>query len=67
MRTFEQPNLSGNWKCIICGTNKEDPVVLVGIEGTEKGGNIKAEQIHLSCIDLFLVERHGEKYLVQVV
>jgi hypothetical protein len=41
-----------NFKCPICGTNEDKPVVLVGISGTEEGCNIKARQYHLECIEL---------------
>ncbi len=52
MRTFKEPNLSGDWKCPICKTNDKKEVVLIGIAGTEKDGNMEAEQFHLDCIDL---------------
>jgi hypothetical protein len=52
MRVFKKPNLNNNWKCIICNTNEEKEVVLIGIAGTEDGGNIEAEQVHLSCLNL---------------
>jgi hypothetical protein len=44
-----------NFKCPICGTSDDKEVVLIGIDGTEEGNNIKAEQIHLECIDLRVV------------
>lgn len=52
MRVFEEPNMSNNWKCPICGTNDKKEVVLVGIDGTDKGTVIQARQYHLSCIEL---------------
>jgi len=52
MRIFEKPNLSNDWKCPICGTNKVQKVVLVSIAGTQDGNIIQAEQIHLDCINL---------------
>lgn len=52
MRIFEHPNKEMNWRCPICGKDTDKPVVLAGIYGTEDGGNIQAEQIHLDCIDL---------------
>ena len=54
MRAFAKPNLGGGWKCPICHTAEEKEVVLVGIQGTEDGGNIQAEQVHLDCIELTL-------------
>ena len=52
MRTFEHPNTSNGWKCPICKTDKDMPVVLIGITGTEDDGIIQAEQFHLDCIGL---------------
>ena len=51
MRIFEHPNMEG-FKCPICGTAEDKPVVLIGIDGTEEDGNIEARQYHLSCIEL---------------
>jgi len=62
MRIFEKPNLHGNWKCPICGTAKESPVVLIGIDGTENGNIMKAEQIHLDCIELSWNKQVGVIY-----
>jgi hypothetical protein len=50
MRTFEHPNTNDNWVCPICKTNEDKPVTLIGIAGTEEGGNIQAEQFHADCI-----------------
>lgn len=50
MRTFEHPNLSNNWKCPICDTSEDQEVVLIGINGTQNGGNIQAEQFHADCV-----------------
>jgi hypothetical protein len=64
MRIFEKPNLSNNWKCIICDKGDEKPVVLVGICGTEDGGNMQAEQVHVDCLDLFLDKNMSKDTLV---
>ncbi len=53
MRAFKEPNLFNNWKCPICKTADKKEVVLIGITGTEKDGNMEAEQFHLDCINLF--------------
>lgn len=50
MRVFDHPNLS-DFKCPICGTSEDKPVVLIGIVGTQKGGIQEAEQFHLDCVD----------------
>ena len=56
MRIFEEPNLGNNWKCPVCGTDNKEKVVLIGVSGTEKGNNMRAEQIHLNCINLLYDE-----------
>ena len=63
MRVFEHPNLN-NFRCPLCGTNNDKPVVLVGIEGTEDGGNMKARQYHLDCIELTEVKENDKTYLI---
>ena len=62
MRIFKKPNLSNDWKCPICGTSDIKEVVLIGIEGTEEGLNIQAEQVHLDCIELTYDTRIGFIY-----
>jgi hypothetical protein len=52
MKIFKEPNTANNWKCPICGKSTEKPVTLIGISGTEEGGNIRAEQFHVDCIEL---------------
>ena len=52
MREFKHPNTSNKWKCTICGTNDDKPVVLVEVIGTKDGYNVEAEQIHADCINL---------------
>lgn len=53
MRTFDHPNTSSGWKCPICNTSEDKPVVLIGIVGTEEDRNMEAEQFHLDCINLY--------------
>ena len=67
MRPFDHPNMT-NFECPICHTADDKPVVLVGIDGTEDGGIMQAEQVHIECIELRLL-RHsdGTVYLYQVV
>lgn len=40
--------------CAICGSNHDEQVVLVPIDGTRDGNNEQAVQVHLNCIDLRL-------------
>ena len=48
-RIFEKPNVSNDWKCVICRQNTEKPVILVPVPGTEDGGIVEAQQIHQTC------------------
>jgi len=52
MKVFDHPNVSGGWKCPICHTAHDIPIVLIGIFGTEDGDTVQAEQFHLECLDL---------------
>ena len=65
MIIFEHANTNCNWQCPICKINEDKPVVLVKIQGTEKGGNIKAEQIHIDCIDLTIMRLPESSLLIQ--
>lgn len=46
---FKKPNLSNDWKCLICRQATEKPVILVPIPGTEDDGIAEAHQIHHEC------------------
>lgn len=63
MRVFKHPNLEG-FKCPICGTSKDGEIVLVGIQGTQEGYNMEAEQIHLNCLELTLDKERQLVYQV---
>lgn len=56
VKVFEHPNLSGDWKCPLCGKKEDKPVVLIPAHGTQEGNNIQARQYHLDCIDLTEVD-----------
>ena len=51
-RFFDKPNLSNDWKCPICRTNKESPVILVAVPGTQDGNLCEAQQIHAECANI---------------
>lgn len=53
MRVFQHPNRSGGFRCPICKTSADRPVVLVGIPGTENGNIQQAAQAHAECYELF--------------
>ena len=61
MRVFEKPNLTNNWKCPICKLSTKEPVVLVGIAGTEEDNIMQADQYHLECIDLVAYRNEQQK------
>ncbi len=50
-REFPHPNMSNNWKCPICDTGADRPVVLMPIPGTEDDGICQAKQIHSDCLE----------------
>ena len=52
MKIFEHMNTSGKEVCPICKTKEDKEVVLIGIDGTEDGGNMRAIQVHLDCLNL---------------
>ena len=52
MRIFEHPNLI-NFKCPICKTAEDKSVTLIGIDGTEEGNIMQAEQFHMDCLELY--------------
>jgi len=55
MKIFEHPNLSGDWKCPVCGRNEDLPVALIPIGEVGHGDrevNLRARQYHLECISL---------------
>ena len=47
-RTFE--HFPANIKCPLCGDGDDGICVLVGIEGTQDGGNIECLPVHLACL-----------------
>ena len=51
-REFKHPNMI-NFECPLCNTNKDLPVVLVPIPGTEKDNICEAQQIHSECMKTF--------------
>lgn len=63
MKVFKSANTSNNWKCPICQTNEDKAVVLIGIDGTQNGNTMRAEQFHLDCIELMY---YKEKNLLAV-
>lgn len=52
MRIFKGSNIDNNWVCPICKENTDKEVTLVGIDGTQDGYNIQAEQVHIDCLEL---------------
>lgn len=57
-RPFAHPNYHNGFTCPVCGTSADQPVVLVGIPGTEDGNIMQAAQVHQECYRL--VKRMSE-------
>lgn len=36
--------------CKLCGTGEDKKCTLIPIDGTESGGNVQAEVVHVECI-----------------
>ena len=58
MREFKHSNMT-DFKCPICHTNTDAPVVLVGIPGTEEDGIMEAVQVHSECYCVY-AKMHGQ-------
>lgn len=58
MKTF--PNFSEKAVCRVCGTKDDKECVLIPVDGTEVGGNVKVTPVHVDCLqaDSF---RYSEK------
>ena len=50
-RIFEHPNPI-NFKCPVCRSRADAPVVLVPIYGTEEGNIVECQQVHAECYAL---------------
>ena len=50
-RIFRHPNPIG-FRCPICGSRADAPVVLVEIPGTEDDGIVECQQVHRECFAL---------------
>lgn len=62
MKIFQHPNIlkeKPEETCLVCKKPEDKPVILVGIVGTEDGGNMQAKQIHVDCIDLLYYPEHS--------
>jgi len=48
MRIFE--HFPEQTRCVLCGTNKDKPCVLVAVDGTENGNICEAKPVHVECL-----------------
>lgn len=55
MKIFEHPNFSNKEVCLVCKKADDKPVTLIGIIGTEDEGNIQAKQVHIDCLELYVI------------
>lgn len=53
MTIFEHPDLSEEFRCPVCGTGKDGPVVKVPRDWDDLGP-INTLQVHVACLDLRL-------------
>jgi hypothetical protein len=60
-------NTSTDEVCPICKTKEDKPVVLVGMDGTQKDRIIQAIQVHVDCIDLLIQDMGDFKFIYQKV
>ena len=65
MRVFDHMNQSGKDVCPICKTKKDEPVVLIAVDGTADGNLEQAIQVHLECLKLRFFK--GERIIYQKV
>jgi len=54
---FDHPNPI-NFKCPICGTQADAPVVLIPIPGTEEDGIVECRQVHAECFTVYHKMHH---------
>jgi hypothetical protein len=60
MRTFE--HFPKEKLCIICKKNTDSECTLIGIDGTQEGGNERAEPVHTTCLFLRISPEAGFIY-----
>lgn len=50
---MKPPRIFDHWPedltCPVCGTQLDEPCVLLGIDGTQEGQNEEAQPVHLNC------------------
>lgn len=63
MRQWPHPNMT-KFKCPVCKTSSDAPVVLVPIPGTECDGICEAKQVHAECYRV-VMRMHGVKVEVE--
>ena len=51
MRIFKNINKTG--KCLICNTDDNGEVCLIGTAGTEDDNIMEAKQVHIKCLELY--------------
>lgn len=67
MEIYDHFNKHAKDSCPICKTKDDKPTILVGIEGTEKGNNMEAVQVHIECIHLTIADLYSRKVLGMVL
>lgn len=50
----------GAGKCLICGTSKKGPVLLIPVDGTREGNIEAAEPVHVECLNLRISKKTSQ-------
>ncbi len=65
MKVIQHPSLPDEWKCPICDTNKDEPVVLVEKNRTSQV-DYETVQYHLACIHLEEIQPTNDMKVLQM-
>lgn len=57
-------NTSTKETCPICKTQENKPVVLIAKQGTQKGFDAEAIQVHVDCLELWYIKKKNLIYQV---
>lgn len=60
MRIFD--NYPKDFKCPVCGTDKQGSCALIAIDNTQEGNIEEAIPVHIDCIDLRYMKEHNLIY-----
>lgn len=61
MGAFPHPNFDNGWRCPVCKSQADKPVVLVPVEATDDPKIYRAEQVHEACWNVVQEMNEAEK------